>query len=169
MAHARSSERRENAADAVVESLFQSLRTLKSAATPGNTVDGACSAVLHYIRTNGPIRPTDLAAQMLLDGSTVSRHVQQLERLDLVDRERDPEDRRAFRIACTAHGVSAAEGALAARRALLLAAVQEWPAADLEQLERLLGRLADDLSSVSHHTRTPARETTSAGAREEAP
>ena len=149
MAQARTTRQRETAADAVVEALYTTMRTLKSVSVPGNPVDGACSAVLHYIRTNGPIRPTDLAAQMLLDGSTVSRHVQQLERLDLVDRERDPDDRRAFRIACTPEGVSAAEGALAARRTLLLAALQEWSAEDLEQLQQLLGRLADDLGTTA--------------------
>jgi len=171
MAQAKVDQRRETAADSVVASLFSSLRTLKAAGaqgTSGSAVDGACSAVLHFVNTDGPIRPTDLAAQLLLDGSTVSRHLQQLERLNLVDRERDPDDRRAFRIACTPAGAAAAAEALAARRRLLLAALREWPATDIALLEQLLGRLADDLSSASPDTRTPVRETSPSRTREEA-
>lgn len=157
MAQAKVDEQREAAADSVARSLWLALRTLKSATAPGNPVDGACSTVLHFVQAHGPIRPSDLAAQMWLDGSTVSRHLQALERLELIDRERDPDDRRAFRIACTEAGRAAAADALAARRELLLAALREWPAADLEQLEQLLGRLAEDLSSVSPDTRTSTR------------
>ena len=158
---------RRTAADSVVESLFQSIRTLKAAGAPGNSVDGACSAVLHYVQAHGPVRPTDLAAQMMLDGSTVSRHLQTLERLDLVDRERDPEDGRAFRIACTPAGSSAAAAALAARRDLLLTALEGWSAPDLVRLQELLGRLTRDLASACPHTRTSGRDIAAADRRED--
>jgi DNA-binding MarR family transcriptional regulator len=159
MAQAKGTGPRDSAVDSVVQSLWRAIRSLKSAPVPGNPVDGACSTVLHFVEAHGPVRPSDLAAHMSLDGSTISRHLQALERLDLVQRERDPDDGRAFRIACTTAGTAAAAEAVAARRGLLLAALRNWPAADLEQLERLLGRLAEDLASTSADTRPSHRGT----------
>lgn len=68
-------------------------------------VDKAGLAVLHETRRLGMVRPSDLAAQMRLDLSTISRHLRSLEQQGMVARTADPDDARAQRIAITARGV----------------------------------------------------------------
>src|ERR1035437_8751303 len=69
-------------------------------------VDKASLAVLHETRRLGTFRPSDLAAQMRLDLSTISRHVRSLEQQGMVQRPADPDDARAQRISITACGVN---------------------------------------------------------------
>lgn len=136
------------AVDEVVHSLMRSLRTLKRA-TAGAAVDGPCLGVLHSVAQSGPVRPSDLAAEVGLDASTVSRHLQALERLSLIARDRDPVDGRAFRVAATSEGTAAVDAATAARRHVLVQALEGWDADDLTTLAALVTRLADDLSATT--------------------
>ena len=57
-------------------------------------VDKAGLAVLHETRRLGTFRPSDLAAEMRLDVSTISRHLRSLEQQGLVQRSADPDDAR---------------------------------------------------------------------------
>ncbi|RZS87317.1 DNA-binding MarR family transcriptional regulator [Motilibacter rhizosphaerae] len=149
----------ESTVEGVVTALYGSLRTLKRAGSETG-VDGAASFVLHYLLAKGAVRPSELAAEMCLDGSTVSRHLQALERLDLVSRERDPADGRAFRVTCTEAGRAAHAASIAARTAMLTSAVESWDPTDLSQLEQLLRRLADDLAKApTTRTTTPVATT----------
>lgn len=137
--------------DGVVAALMQTLTVLKSSAL-GTSVEGACLGVLHTLHAKGPLRPGDVATAVRLDASTVSRHLQALERLELVARERDPADGRAFRVAATEAGTATVREAAVARRELLSQALQGWDAADITQLEELLARMAADLTAVAGPT-----------------
>ncbi|NHC45818.1 MarR family winged helix-turn-helix transcriptional regulator [Motilibacter aurantiacus] len=137
-----------DAGDVIGDALLRAVRALKGARGSA-PVDGPCLGVLHAISTRGPVRPGDVAAEIALDASTVSRHVQSLERLGLVGRERDPADGRAHRVAVTSAGDEALDSARDARRAVLDAALAGWEAADRERLAGLLARLADELTRPS--------------------
>jgi DNA-binding MarR family transcriptional regulator len=139
--------------DTVVASLMQTMRVLKSAPL-GTPVEGACLWVLHTVGEQGPLRPGDLAGEVRLDASTVSRHLQALERLGMVARERDPDDGRAFRVAATDLGSETLTEAAAVRRSLLSGALQGWSAADVTQLAQLLHRLAEDTTSAADSLHT---------------
>ena len=65
---------------------------------PATTVDPGSFWLLRSLLGHEPVRPTDLAASMGLDISTVSRHLAQLHRAGLVERTPDPDDRRAQRV-----------------------------------------------------------------------
>ncbi len=67
-------------------------------------VDKAGLAVLYETYLLGTVRPSDLAAQMHLDLSTISRHLRSLERQGMVARSADPDDARALRIRVTTRG-----------------------------------------------------------------
>ena len=128
--------------------LFRLARALKQV-TAGDPVEGPALAVLHQLGCSGPSRLSDLAAQLGLDASTVSRHVRSLEMGGYVARTDDPADRRAALLAATAPGRHARDAALARRRALLDATLADWSPADRQALTTLLGRLADDLVTTS--------------------
>lgn len=75
--------------------------------------------------------------------STSSRTVDALVQRDLLSREEDPEDRRAVRLALTPAGAAAAERVEEHHREALEASLAELTAADVDELARLLGALAD--------------------------
>lgn len=91
-------------------------------------------------------RATELADSCGLDPSTVSRHLRQLEGDGQVRREADPVDRRAHRLFLTAAGEAVVTDAIAQRRHLLRDRFSRWQAADVDELARLLKRLANDLA-----------------------
>jgi DNA-binding MarR family transcriptional regulator len=117
-------------------------------------VDQAGLVVLHSLACAPAVRPSDIAADLGLDASTVSRHLRTLEQLGLVDRTDDPADRRAQRVSLSDRGREVLDRAIAQRQAVLAAALTDWSEADRRTLERLLVRLADDLENVKVAVRT---------------
>jgi DNA-binding MarR family transcriptional regulator len=111
-------------------------------------VDKAGLAVLHELRRLGTVRPSDLAAQMHLDLSTISRHLRSLEQQGLVQRTADPDDARAQRISITELAGDVLRRVMDRRAATLRDAIAHWPEDDRGALRELLRRLADDLSDV---------------------
>ena len=112
-------------------------------------VDKAGLAVLHETRRLGMVRPSDLAAQMRLDLSTISRHLRSLEQQGMVQRTADPDDARAQRISITVRGGEVLARLMDHRAASIRAAIAHWPEQDRSTLRQLLCRLADDLSGVA--------------------
>jgi DNA-binding MarR family transcriptional regulator len=109
-------------------------------------VDKAGLAVLHETYRLGPVRPSDLAAQMHLDLSTISRHLRSLEQQGMVARISDPDDARAQQISLTTRGRDVLTLMLDHRSAAIRDAIAHWPEDDRRALRRLLRRLAEDLS-----------------------
>jgi DNA-binding MarR family transcriptional regulator len=122
------------------------------------SVDKAGLALLHEIRRLGTLRPSDLAAQMRLDLSTISRHLRSLERQGMVQRTADPDDARAQRISITARGGDVLNRVLDRRAATIRGAIAHWPASDRRSLRQLLCTLADDLSYVAEPYPLPVTE-----------
>jgi DNA-binding MarR family transcriptional regulator len=108
-------------------------------------VDKAGLAVLHETRRLGTVRPSDLAAEMRLDLSTISRHLRSLEQQGMVQRTADPDDARAQRISVTKRGVDVLVRVMGHRAATIGDAISHWSEGDRNALGLLLRRLADDL------------------------
>ena len=113
-----------------------------------NTVDPGSFWLLRSLLGDGPVRPTDLAATMGLDISTVSRHLAQLHRAGLVERSADPDDRRAQRVQLSPSGRAEVDAALAVRRSLLERSLSDWADDDVQQLHRLTTRMLASLEST---------------------
>ncbi len=95
------------------------------------------------------MRISALADALVLDISTASRHVSNLEADGLVAREPDPDDRRATLVTLTAAGHQFLSKAMDERASKLRAATSSWPPDDVAQLIRLINRLADDIAMES--------------------
>jgi DNA-binding MarR family transcriptional regulator len=135
----------------VVPDLFRVVRRLRRMSEP-STVDLAALLLLHRLGCGGPLRPSDLAGEVGLDVSTVSRHVRSLEEATLVSRQPDPADGRSFLLSVTERGAMVMAESLARREQALDRVLATWPEAEAADLRRLLARLADDLDQLDEET-----------------
>jgi DNA-binding MarR family transcriptional regulator len=119
-------------------------------------LDEASIPLLAAIESHDGARPSDVAAAVELDLSTVSRHVRHLEQLGLVTRRPDGADGRACRISLTAQGLRSLSTVRASRAAMLDEVFRGWPDTDRRQLRRLLDRLLADLAGLPATATPPA-------------
>jgi DNA-binding MarR family transcriptional regulator len=73
-------------------------------AVPGEPVSMSQAFALHELDTGAPLSQRDLAERLRLEKSTVSRMAAEMERKGLVVRERDPDNRRLYRLRLTDAG-----------------------------------------------------------------
>jgi DNA-binding MarR family transcriptional regulator len=100
----------------------------------------------------GPVRLSDLATTLDVNVSTISRHVQQLERDGLLRRTEDPRDRRAAMLHLTDQGRAVLERVWAARRAALVLLFEQWSPEDRRRFSELLARFADEIGEAFEAT-----------------
>ena len=115
-----------------------------------DTIDPGTFWMLKTIAAHGSMRVTELAQTANLDASTVSRHVAQLQRIGLIERTPDPDDRRAQRVELSPAGQSQLDEAIRNRIALLERSLEGWGPEDLDDLGRLLNRFIGDIDTLTH-------------------
>jgi DNA-binding MarR family transcriptional regulator len=71
---------------------------------PGQPVSMSQAFALHELDTDVPLAQRDLAARLHLEKSSVSRMAAEMERKGLLVRERDPDNRRLYRLRLTDEG-----------------------------------------------------------------
>lgn len=104
--------------------------------------------VLAVLLRSGGVRVTELAAELNVDASVLSRQASALERDGYVAREPDPQDRRAARLRITPAGRRVARQWERSRAEWLRHALAGWTESDARTLVSLLGRLWTDVSSA---------------------
>jgi DNA-binding MarR family transcriptional regulator len=121
-------------------------------------IDKATLIVLWRISEHGEPRLSEVACELGLDLSTVSRHVRALDQDGYIARTPDPLDGRAWRLTVTPKGAALVQQAWERRIAAITAAVQDWSVEDRTTLTSLLTRLADNLPD-SMKPRTDHKDT----------
>lgn len=119
----------------------------------GVRLDRAGAALLYKLRLHGgdSFRVTSLAALLGVDAPTVTRKVQQLERLGYVARAADPDDRRASRIHLTQSGEATLDRILVAHRERLERLFEHWADDDVRAFATLLERFSDSILTDMEH------------------
>jgi DNA-binding MarR family transcriptional regulator len=116
-------------------------------AAAGVELDRALFPLISRLERSGALGVKELAEHVGRDYTTVSRQVSKLEALELVLREADPADGRISRAVLTAKGRKMTTAIDGARKKLLGQLLAHWSDADLDVLQRLTRRLADDLAT----------------------
>lgn len=98
-------------------------------------------AVLEALSHLGPMRQCDLAAKVLISASNLTTVIDNLERDGLVERQRDPADRRVSITALTPAGASRVAAFFPPHVARLTEAMSALSAAELTQLAQLCRKL----------------------------
>jgi DNA-binding MarR family transcriptional regulator len=97
-------------------------------------------SMLMALHDSGPRRASDLVDQFSIDKGAVSRQVQALLELDLIERTPDPEDRRAAILAITEEGQRRLKKVMQTRRAEVRERLAGWDTDELSDFVTALGR-----------------------------
>jgi DNA-binding MarR family transcriptional regulator len=136
--------------DPVIDDLLKALHRVIRATkrtVHDDPVDRAAIIILSSLRENSAVRLSDLANDLLLDISTVSRQARALEDRGLVTRSDDLDDRRAMRLELTAAGRKVLDAAWTRRNRWLAGSLGDWAPEDRVALVAMLTRFADSLSA----------------------
>ncbi|TCC12409.1 MarR family transcriptional regulator [Kribbella soli] len=107
----------------------------------------AMTILLTLSMADSALRVGEIADRMQVVGPHVTRQVQALEQRGLVRRVTDPNDRRASLIEATETGTEAANRYTATIVDWFRGVIADWPENDRTELGRLLGKLADDITT----------------------
>ncbi len=95
--------------------------------------------VLHRI---GPARVSELAEALGLDRTTVTRHLDELERRGLIDRRPDERDRRAMHISLTPKAATHLDSMRAKNRQRIKRMCSDWTPEERQTFATLLTKFA---------------------------
>jgi DNA-binding MarR family transcriptional regulator len=119
----------------------------RAIAAAGVAMERPAITILAILNTaDRPLRVGEIARQMQVEGPHATRHVHGLEQRGMVERVVDPDDRRARLIALTPVGESVVERYLSVVLGWFGDALSTWSREDRQHLDRLLGRMVDDLT-----------------------
>lgn len=96
--------------------------------------------MLSWVVDHGAVRASELAEVFGIDKGAISRQVQQLTDLGLVDKVPDPDDGRATLVSASEEAVRRLEDVTASRRAWLDERLSEWSERDLTEFVNGLAR-----------------------------
>jgi DNA-binding MarR family transcriptional regulator len=119
----------------------------RHALAEGESIDKAGYWLLVRVSENGPVRLSDLADEVGLDLSTVSRQMGALVNGGLITKEPDPHDGRASFLSLSPRGAVVLESVSEARREALADALTEWSDDERATLASGLFRLASGLQT----------------------
>lgn len=140
----------ESAADAAIKVLEEQLSILwrrarsnshKVARRVHPDMEPAAYGLLVILQRTGGMRLTDLATNVGIGKPSVSRQITMLEQLGLVQKTADPQDGRAQAISLTPLGSSRLIAAQSGRKDAFHQLMEDWSAADIRDLARLLRQL----------------------------
>jgi DNA-binding MarR family transcriptional regulator len=97
-------------------------------------------AVLLWLAANDHARSADVATALDMDKGAVSRQIDHLERLGLVERLPDPRDKRAHGLVLTATGTRGIQALQKRGRTELQRSLAPWSTEDIDAFVRLLRR-----------------------------
>lgn len=123
-------------------------RTLRRRARAQHGDSVALLTVLGAVAVPGGVRASEVADQLLLDLSSVSRRLTTLEGQGLVEKVVDAGDRRASLVALTATGRDLLDSLRHRAGDAMSTVLADWSQHDLDTLVRLLGRLEADLAAA---------------------
>ena len=96
--------------------------------------------MLSYVADEGPVRPSAIAEKFDIDKGAISRQVQQLVDLGLIDRTHDPLDGRASLLAVSADARRRLDDVITQRREWLDVRLGDWRDDELAGFVDVLGR-----------------------------
>lgn len=113
----------------------------------GVSLDQTYFPLLMVVQHRQPIGLVELASSVGKDYSTVSRQVDSLVEMGLVETSQASHDRRVRHIKTTTKGQAMIDKIAEARRLMMAEHLSDWSDDEIEQLRTALAKLADSLTT----------------------
>ena len=107
--------------------------------------------LIHLARAPVPMRQKDLAASLVLDGSSIVRLLDALETASLIERREEDTDRRAKTVSLTTRGLTIIDQVEAASREVRNATLVGLSADEIEIASRVLELVCRNLAKALEH------------------
>ncbi|MEE3852048.1 MarR family transcriptional regulator [Gordonia sp. LSe1-13] len=120
-------------------------------------LDPTCYPLLILLSRHDAVRMSDLLTDLGLEKSTLTRQIDSVVRLRLVERHPDPDDARARLVALTDEGRARLEAVATTAAALWRERLSRWDPDDVRRLADLLRRLGDDTADMTDDERNTQR------------
>ncbi|NLG54202.1 MAG: MarR family transcriptional regulator [Rhodococcus sp.] len=132
----------------LVDEVFLFGRALRDALTSDDdsALPPALTGVLFMLSAHGECRQNELAAQLFVGQSALSRQITELVNLGLVERRSDPADGRAFRVSVSDQGHSYIQTIKDRRASRLQALLDGWTETEAADAVASLRRLRESLT-----------------------
>jgi MarR family transcriptional regulator for hemolysin len=138
---------RDGFASLIARAARQWRRAVDRRLQPFGLTEATWLPLIHLARAPVPMRQKDLAASLVLDGSSVVRLLDALETAGLIERREESADRRAKIIAVTGRGLSIIDQVEAASREVRNATLVGLSAEDLAIATRVLELVCRNLAN----------------------
>jgi MarR family transcriptional regulator for hemolysin len=122
-------------------------RTVDRRLQPFDLTEATWLPLVYLARATAPMRQKDLAAALVLDGSSVVRLLDALEAAHLIERHEEGNDRRAKIIVPTKRGLEVAERVEAVARDVRRETLAGVTDEELDAATRVLQRLCQNLAN----------------------
>ncbi|BBH23189.1 hypothetical protein Back11_45340 [Paenibacillus baekrokdamisoli] len=129
----------------IAQSTLQLIQEFKKAQDIRSDLDRVSFEILMLVKMKDRIRPSDLAAELDVNPSSITRRLQPLLQAGLVGILTDPEDLRSSLISLTAQGDEALNRFLERSVDGLGIILKEWGEEDIHVLAQTLGRYAESM------------------------
>jgi DNA-binding MarR family transcriptional regulator len=110
--------------------------------------DASHLATLQMVATHQRMRPSDIAAELGVHQSTITRQIQSLEKSGYVSVAGDSKDRRSCFVTLTDAGASEARRLTEIGLSRFAKFVENWEAEDVQTLSRLLWKLEQSKAEI---------------------
>ncbi|RVW09640.1 MarR family transcriptional regulator [Prescottella agglutinans] len=145
-------------AQALVDAIFLFGRSLKNAiaSAADDPIAPALVAVLVALSARGSCRQNELASVLCVSQSALSRQMTELVDAGLVERQPDPDDKRAFRVQVSEQGHKALRATKEIRSARLRDMLSGWSQDEAAVALTTIERLTDSLTARSESSHLAA-------------
>lgn len=137
---------RDGFASLIARAARQWRRAVDRRLQPFGLTEATWLPLIHLARAPVPLRQKDLAASLVLDGSSVVRLLDALETAGLIERREESGDRRAKTISVTSHGRSIIDQVEAVSREVRNATLVGLSGDDIEIATRVLNIVCRNLA-----------------------
>jgi MarR family transcriptional regulator for hemolysin len=144
----RNQQRRDRFGGLIAQVARQWRRAVDLHLRPFGLTEATWLPLIHLARAPEPMRQKDLAASLVLDGSSVVRLLDQLEAAGLIERREETGDRRAKTITVTSRGMAIIDRVEAASRDVRAATLAGLSDADIESATRVLDLVCRNLAKA---------------------
>ena len=136
----------EEAGPILLMGLFTIIRQMRAHA--GEPIDLPSMYLLYNVLQKPGIRVSELAGEVGLDASTMSRHVQNLTRAGYLKRSAALDDKRAAAVYLTDQGLAVILEIVKSRSGMIVRAIEDWTAEDQQRFFELALRFIADFSEA---------------------